>query len=109
MIAASGNSITNCCCADCGKYTHIHPSNHRHSLFAHGWTAGTVLYRYGDSFGGLAGSRIIQAGVLNDTSVLGALRPDLEMFVKDRVPWVPAIEGAAQYEGMPPPPPPPGT
>jgi hypothetical protein len=62
---------------------------------------GTMMFRLGDSFGGREGKRIIQAGILNDIGDINTLRPGLEMFVADRVAWVPAIEGVPQHEGMP--------
>jgi hypothetical protein len=63
--------------------------------------AGTMMFRLGDSFGGREGKRIIQAGILNDIDDINALQPSLEMFVADRVAWLPAIEGIPQHEGMP--------
>ncbi|KAL6901141.1 Mss4-like protein [Trichoderma evansii] len=78
-IADSGNRIVNCFCGDCG----------------------TTMYRWGDAFGGKEGMRIIQPGILDDKSVLDNLRPDLEMFIEDRVEWIFAIKDTAQHEGMP--------
>lgn len=45
--------------------------------------------------------RIIQPGILDDKSVIDDFRPDLEMFTEDRVKWIDAIDGLAQYEKMP--------
>lgn len=59
------------------------------------------MYRWGDGFGGIHGKRIIQPGILDDKSDLDSLVPVLEMFIEDRVAWVPALEGLAQHEGMP--------
>ncbi|KAH8807297.1 Mss4-like protein [Xylogone sp. PMI_703] len=85
VIAASGKSITNCFCGDCG----------------------TPLFRYGDAFGGIGGDRIVQAGILDDLNELSATKPILEMFTEARVDWVHSLkdEGVNQFEGMPPAPP----
>lgn len=61
------------------------------------------MYRWGDSFGGREGKRILQPGILDDKSVLDRIRPQLEMFIVDRAPWVSPFEGLDQHEGMPPP------
>ncbi|KAH8909418.1 hypothetical protein BR93DRAFT_965526 [Coniochaeta sp. PMI_546] len=85
LTADSGRSITNCFCGDCG----------------------TTVYRYGDSFGGIDGDKIVQGGVLDKPVDLDANRPQLEMFVEDRIKWAPSLdkEGADQFKGMPPSPP----
>ena len=63
--------------------------------------AGTMMFRWGDSFGGREGKRIVQAGVLNDIEDLNSIKPELEMFVAERLEWIPPLEGLAQHEGMP--------
>jgi hypothetical protein len=59
------------------------------------------MYRWGDSFGGVDGMRIIQAGVLDDHGVIDETNIVLEMFVEQRVEWVCQLEGVDQFEGMP--------
>jgi hypothetical protein len=59
------------------------------------------MYRWGDSFGGKEGMRIIQAGVLDDESVVDDMKVGLEMFVEKRVEWLDGLEGVEQFEGMP--------
>jgi hypothetical protein len=61
------------------------------------------MYRLGESFGGIDGKRILQAGILDDPADLDDIRLDLEMFVKDRRKWIPAFEGLAQHRAMPQP------
>lgn len=60
-----------------------------------------MMYRWGEGFGGINGKRILQPGILDDNSDLGNLKPELEMFVKDRVKWIPAFDGLAQHDAMP--------
>ncbi|EXJ89350.1 hypothetical protein A1O3_02417 [Capronia epimyces CBS 606.96] len=73
-IADSGKPITNCFCPDCG----------------------TTLFRYGDSFGGVDGLRIIKAGILDDVDVINHLKPGAELFTSRRIKWVASLDGAAQ-------------
>ncbi|ETI28041.1 hypothetical protein G647_00490 [Cladophialophora carrionii CBS 160.54] len=77
--ADSGKSITNCFCPDCG----------------------TTLFRYGDSFGGIDGMRIIKAGILDDVNVLNQTKPGAELYAPERIKWVAALEGAGQIDAMP--------
>jgi hypothetical protein len=79
LIADSGKNVTNCFCGDCGA----------------------VLYRHGESFGGVNGLQLVQAGVLDDIDELNNLQPQNELFTKRRLKWNPAFEGLAQHEGMP--------
>jgi hypothetical protein len=67
---------------------------------------GTTMYRYGDSFGGIDGDRIIQAGVLDNLADINKNKPGLEMFIEGRVDWVRSLEdeGVNQFVGMPQPP-----
>jgi len=46
-------------------------------------------------FKGLA---LIQAGTLDDASVMGSGNVDAELYVKDRVPWLSQIRGAGQMQ-----------
>jgi hypothetical protein len=64
------------------------------------------MYRYGDTFGGINGDRILQGSVLDDIGDLNATKPGLEMFIEAHVDWVHSLEpdGIAQFEGMPAPP-----
>lgn len=64
-------------------------------------TVGTTLYRYGDSFGGIDGMRIIKAGVLDDINVINSIKPSTELFAPERVSWVNEIDGANQVPAMP--------
>ncbi|KAF3394859.1 hypothetical protein DPV78_009315 [Talaromyces pinophilus] len=62
-----------------------------------------MIYRWGDGFGGINGKRILQPGVLDDIGDLKSLKPELEMFVKNHVKWIPAFKGLSQHEAMPAP------
>jgi hypothetical protein len=95
VVARSGRTITNCFCGDCGELRSVNQLRIQWLMFV-----GTMIFRWGDSFGGREGKRIIQVGVLNDIADLSHLKPELEMFVADRVPWVPVLD-VAQHEGMP--------
>lgn len=48
---------------------------------------GTTMYRWGASFVGKDGMRIIQAGILDNEKVLNELKIDLEMFTVNRREW----------------------
>jgi hypothetical protein len=63
---------------------------------------GTTLYRYGDSFGGIDGDKVLQGGILNLDNI-NSNGPILEMFVEARVGWVPSLENdkVSQFHGMP--------
>ncbi|KAL2407232.1 hypothetical protein ABEF95_004236 [Exophiala dermatitidis] len=76
--ADSGKTIINGFCPECG----------------------TTLYRYGDSFGGKDGMRIIKAGILDDVGVINSNKPGVELFAPERVKWVASVDGAAQKEAM---------
>lgn len=49
------------------------------------------------------GKEMLQPGVLDDIGDLNSLQPELEMFVKDRVKWIPAFKGLPRHEAMPAP------
>ncbi|OCT53524.1 DUF636 domain protein [Cladophialophora carrionii] len=85
--ADSGKSITSCFCPDCA---------------ARARATGTTLFRYGDSFGGIDGMRIIKAGILDDVNVLNQTKPGAELYAPERIKWVAALEGAGQIDAMPP-------
>ncbi|KAI1623555.1 Mss4-like protein [Exophiala viscosa] len=76
--ADSGKSITSNFCPECG----------------------TTLFRYGDSFGGKDGMRIIKAGVLDDVSVVNSAKPTGELYSNERIQWVEPVQGADQTKGM---------
>ncbi|KAH9215495.1 Mss4-like protein [Leptodontidium sp. 2 PMI_412] len=75
--ADSGKSITTCFCPNCG----------------------TTLFRYGESFGGKTGTKIIKAGILDDLNVINNGQPTKEVYTARRVTWLMPQEGAAQYKG----------
>lgn len=58
------------------------------------------MFRYGDSFGGKDGMRIIKAGILDDVNVVNNGKPSGELYASDRIRWVAPVEGADQKEGM---------
>ncbi|KAF2111234.1 Mss4-like protein [Lophiotrema nucula] len=45
----------------------------------------TNLYRYGDSFGGVDGDRVLQAGYLDDLDEIIKNKPELDVFGTGRV------------------------
>ncbi|KAI9874175.1 MAG: hypothetical protein M1830_010101 [Pleopsidium flavum] len=71
----SGKTITSSFCGDCG----------------------TTLLRTGESFPGLV---MVKVGVMDDVGAFKEARPGAELFAKQRVEWVPEVEGAKQLEGM---------
>ncbi|KAF1812185.1 hypothetical protein P152DRAFT_458588 [Eremomyces bilateralis CBS 781.70] len=73
--ADSGKSIISHFCGDCGS----------------------TLFRTGGSFGP---AHIVKAGVLDTPGVLEKGKPVSELFAPQRPSWVPAVEGAAQKDGM---------
>lgn len=96
--ADSGKSITSCFCGDCGKLSFtLHT---RDDLDIDG-NIGTTLFRYGDSFGGPSGMRIIKAGILDDVNIINNTKPGAELFAPERISWVEKIEGAQQQDAMP--------
>ncbi|KAJ9604011.1 hypothetical protein H2200_011533 [Cladophialophora chaetospira] len=78
-IADSGKSITNCFCPDCG----------------------TMMFRYGDTFGGKDGAKVLQAGVLDDEGVVDNTGLVDELFVGRRAGFQREASGVRQNEGMP--------
>jgi hypothetical protein len=60
-------------------------------------TCGTLLYRIGTGFPGMAVMRI---GTVDDFNLMETkLRPRVEQFTKDRVNWLHPAEGIKQVEG----------
>lgn len=47
--------------------------------------------------------KIIQAGILDHAHDLDGHKPELEMFVTERVKWISEFEGLRQYAAMPTP------
>ncbi|KAF2801033.1 hypothetical protein K505DRAFT_403623 [Melanomma pulvis-pyrius CBS 109.77] len=74
-IADSGKNFESHFCGDCGS----------------------TLWREGGAFPGLV---VVKIGTLDDLTALDDLKPGAELFVPRRVPWVTAIEGAQQAQGM---------
>ncbi|KAJ7178615.1 Mss4-like protein [Mycena crocata] len=62
-------------------------------------TCGTLMYRVGQAF---PGKSILRIGTVDDFNLHETkLRPRIEQFTKDRVSWLPRLEGVKQYEEMP--------
>jgi len=61
-------------------------------------TCGTLMYRKGDAFDGLSFPRV---GTIDDFTLHETkLRPQAELFVKERVSWFSGVEGAQKFDGM---------
>ncbi|KAF2874406.1 Mss4-like protein [Massariosphaeria phaeospora] len=73
--ADGGNKITSHFCGDCGS----------------------TMWREGPSFKGL---KVVKVGTLDGGDALDQFQPNTELYSSVRVPWVPAVEGAAQKKGM---------
>lgn len=60
-------------------------------------TCGSLLYRIGTGFPGLA---IMRIGTVDDFHLMETkLRPRVEQFVKDRVDWLEGASGVMQVDG----------
>ena len=60
-------------------------------------TCGSLMYRISSGFPKVA---IMRLGQVDDFDLInGALKPQLEQFVKDRVPWAKPAEGVRQENG----------
>ena len=59
------------------------------------------MFRYGDSFGGINGLKIIKAGILDDVNVINNTMPTTELFAPQRIEWVKAVDGVGDVDGMP--------
>jgi len=56
------------------------------------------MYRVGESF---PGHSILRIGTVDDFALHeGKLRPQVELFTKDRVGWLGGVEGVKQVEGQ---------
>lgn len=63
-------------------------------------TCGTLMYRVGEAF---PGKSILRIGTVDDFNLHETkLRPQKEIFVKDRASWVTPIEGVRQFESQRP-------
>jgi hypothetical protein len=67
----NGNIMTNHCCSQCGS----------------------LLYR---SSTGYPGMMVIKAGCIDGFDASRNFVPQVEIFTRSRLPWVPAVEGAKQ-------------
>lgn len=74
VTAGSGNTIVSHFCDDCGS----------------------LLYRVSK---GYPGTMVIKAGCIDGEDAAMTYVPDIELFTRSRVPWVPAVEGAKQEIG----------
>ncbi|KAI5917368.1 Mss4-like protein [Camillea tinctor] len=73
---ASGKTMTNYFCSICG----------------------TLMYRVGAAF---PGKSILRIGTVDDFNLHETkLRPQMELFTKDRVSWFSGVEGAKKFEAM---------
>ncbi|KAH7312503.1 DUF636 domain protein [Stachybotrys elegans] len=66
--ADSGKTMTSYFCGDCGS----------------------TLWRASETY---RGSKIIKAGTLDGDALEDTAKPAVELFVKNRIPWLPAFEG----------------
>ncbi|KAF3922312.1 hypothetical protein ABW20_dc0108860 [Dactylellina cionopaga] len=61
-------------------------------------TCGTLMYRVGEAF---PGKSILRIGTVDDFNLHETkLKPQREIFVKDRVSWLGPVEGAEQVEAQ---------
>jgi hypothetical protein len=61
-------------------------------------TCGTLMYRVGERFPGYS---ILRIGTVDDFTLHETkLRPRRELFTRDRVGWLPGVEGAEHFETM---------
>lgn len=61
-------------------------------------TCGTLMYRVGESW---PGHSILRIGTIDDFSLMETkFKPQVERFTKDRVSWLPGVEGAKKFEAM---------
>jgi len=56
------------------------------------------MFREGDTF---AGSKVIKVGTLDNPAAFTEYKPKVELYVGERIGWVPELNGAAQKPGMP--------
>ncbi|KAI1611591.1 Mss4-like protein [Exophiala viscosa] len=98
--ADSGKSITSNFCPECGTQSSSPYPSTIIDRATNRLSKGTTLFRYGDSFGGKDGMRIIKAGVLDDVSVVNSAKPTGELYSNERIQWVEPVQGADQTKGM---------
>jgi hypothetical protein len=55
------------------------------------------MYRAGPTFASL---KVIQAGVVDDPSVINGLKMEVELFASKRVSWVPKLPGTEDKHDM---------
>ena len=48
----------------------------------------------------MQGMKLLKMGTLDDEDALKNGKPENEIFVENRLPWIPQYEGAGQREGM---------
>ena len=61
-------------------------------------TCGTLMYRVGEKF---PEQSILRIGTVDDFSLMeGALKPQWELFTKDRLSWVGEVPGAKKREAQ---------
>ena len=61
-------------------------------------TCGTLMYRVGEAF---PGKSILRIGTVDDFHLHETkLKPQREIFVKDRVSWLSGVEGAKQFKAQ---------
>ncbi|KAJ4294524.1 hypothetical protein N0V90_008215 [Kalmusia sp. IMI 367209] len=73
----------------------------RHNLMTNNFcgTCGTLMYRIGAGF---PGQSIMRIGTIDDFSLMETkLRPRREQFIKQRLSWLPGVEGTQKSDGMP--------
>ena len=73
--ADSGKVITSRFCGDCG----------------------TTLFRTSETFGG---NVMIKVGVMDDVQAFDHAKPAVELYCRQRVAWVPGVEGAKQMQAL---------
>ena len=73
----TGNTVTSHFCGDCGS----------------------TLFRTGPTFGD--GVTVLKVGVMDDPSALDDARPAVELFVGNRVAWVPELSDTLKLPAMP--------
>ena len=74
-IARSGNTITTYFCPECGS----------------------SMYRAGTGF---PGQKVLQAGVIDNRDPINGLNMEVELFVPNRLSWVPKLVGTEDFHDM---------
>ncbi len=81
------------------QFTTVHESG-MHLTVNFCGTCGTTLYKTTDKET-FKGNAIVQAGTVDDLTSLDHAVPDMELFVKYRTAWLPALSQAAQQQEFP--------